>query len=118
MTIITKTAVTSLLRRTGLAARGAAAVAANNNNYWRCYSADKRLTEDTMSQNVRKMEYAVRGQVVIVADELQRELEANPRSHSYTKVLYTNVGEYRSLALSLCGLGFMDPTDQFFLTVL
>ena len=45
-----------------------------------------------MLQNVRNMEYAVRGQVVIAADAIQHEIEENPKSHTYTKVLYTNVG--------------------------
>ena len=34
----------------------------------------------------------MRGQVVIAADKIQHELEENPKSHTYTKVLYTNVG--------------------------
>lgn len=59
---------------------------------YRSYTSEKRLTEDTMSQNVRNMEYAVRGQVVIAADAIQHEIEENPASHTYTKVLYTNVG--------------------------
>ena len=50
-----------------------------------------------MSQNVRTMEYAVRGQVVMAADAIQHEIEENPKSHSYSKVLYTNVGNPHSV---------------------
>ncbi|CAB9524061.1 Alanine aminotransferase 2 [Seminavis robusta] len=84
---LAKALFTSTLARRGLPIQR---VAVASNIRW--YSSDKRLTEDTMSQNIRNMEYAVRGQVVIAADALQHELEENPQSHTYTKVLYTNVG--------------------------
>ena len=53
-----------------------------------------------MSQNVRNMEYAVRGQVVMAADAIQHEIEDDPnwaKNHSYSKVLYTNVGNPHSV---------------------
>jgi aspartate/methionine/tyrosine aminotransferase len=84
-----KTTLSTLARKTGGVAKNIPAAASTT---VRWYDADKRLTEDTMSQNVRKMEYAVRGQVVIAADAIQHELEVDPKSHKYTKVLYTNVG--------------------------
>lgn len=86
MTLL-KASLSALLRRTSPRASPVAAATCI-----RCWSSAKRLTEDTMSQNVRNMEYAVRGEVVIAADALQQELSTNPKSHSYSKVLYTNVG--------------------------
>ncbi|KAJ2514680.1 alanine transaminase, partial [Coemansia sp. RSA 2049] len=40
--------------------------------------ADKVLTLDTMNQNIRTMEYAVRGAIPIRAEELREELETQP----------------------------------------
>ena len=63
-----------------------------------------RLTLDSMSQSVRGMEYAVRGAVVILADQLSREL-ANAKGKNdllvdddddkyplFDHIVYTNIG--------------------------
>ena len=61
-----------------------------------------RLTLDSMSQSVRGMEYAVRGAVVILADQLSREL-ANIKGKNdllvdddkyplFDHIVYTNIG--------------------------
>lgn len=57
-------------------------------------SSGKRLTETTMSQALRGMEYAVRGSVVIAADRISHDL-SDPDSetkHPYDHIIYTNIG--------------------------
>jgi alanine transaminase len=68
-------------------------------------AAIKRLNEESMSQNLRKMEYAVRGSVVIAADKINDELKKqeqsqSPNQHSkfpFEKILYTNIGNPQSV---------------------
>lgn len=84
----------------------------------RCFSNEKILTEETMNQPLRRMEYAVRGEVVSAADELQAEIEDDPEAHHLNSVLYTNVGNPHSVGqdtlkwprqvMALCNL----PDDQ------
>lgn len=59
----------------------------------------KRLTEDTMNQNLRTMEYAVRGEVVMKADEINAQLTASPDNHPYPfdHIVYTNIGNPHSV---------------------
>jgi len=57
----------------------------------------KRLTEQSMSQSLRTMEYAVRGKVVIAADKINSELQSQSQSQSKSKypfdhIVYTNIG--------------------------
>ena len=64
----------------------------------RRFKSQKVLTEDTMSQALRHMEYAVRGEVVTAATRLQHEIETDPASHpKIDHVLYTNVGNPHSV---------------------
>lgn len=60
---------------------------------------EKRLTEETMNQNLRTMEYAVRGQVVIKADEINTQLKASPDNHPFPfdHIVYTNIGNPHSV---------------------
>mmetsp|Transcript_727 Transcript_727/g.945 ORF Transcript_727/g.945 Transcript_727/m.945 type:complete len:529 (-) Transcript_727:129-1715(-) len=59
--------------------------------------ADKRLTEATMSQKLRNMEYAVRGQVVITADRINDELKSDDHPYSFNNIVYTNIGNPHSV---------------------
>lgn len=55
----------------------------------------KRLTEQTMSQNLRTMEYAVRGRVVIAADRINAALSDGKDSdnkYPFDHIVYTNIG--------------------------
>jgi len=58
-----------------------------------------RLTLDTMSQSVRKMEYAVRGALVILAEQITRELESGDGSDKYPfdHCVFTNIGNPHSV---------------------
>lgn len=56
-------------------------------------SIRKRLTEESMSQNLRNMEYAVRGKVVQKADEINFSLKnGDSSSHPFDHIVYTNIG--------------------------
>jgi aspartate/methionine/tyrosine aminotransferase len=81
----------------------------------RRYKSKKVLTEETMSQSLRKMEYAVRGEVVLAAARLEHEIEEDRSSHPQVdRVLFTNVGNPHSVGqeslqwprqvLALCNL--------------
>lgn len=56
----------------------------------------KRLTEQTMAQNLRTMEYAVRGKVVIAADQINTVLngdnEEEKEKYPFDHIVYTNIG--------------------------
>mmetsp|Transcript_41538 Transcript_41538/g.99998 ORF Transcript_41538/g.99998 Transcript_41538/m.99998 type:complete len:505 (-) Transcript_41538:111-1625(-) len=63
-------------------------------------SVDGRLTVDTLSPSLKKMEYAVRGKVVMAADKLNAEIQAHsPGSEDFDfeKILYTNIGNPQSV---------------------
>ncbi|KAK4741440.1 hypothetical protein SAY87_025028 [Trapa incisa] len=55
------------------------------------------LTIDTINPKVLKCEYAVRGEVVTIAQRLQQELKDNPGSHPFEEILYCNIGNPQSL---------------------
>jgi len=59
----------------------------------------KRLTMDTMSTNLKKMEYAVRGRVVIAADRIATELREpeNKGKYPFDHIIYTNIGNPHSV---------------------
>jgi len=50
----------------------------------------KRLTEETMLQGLREMEYEVRGRVVIKADEMNDKLASG--QYPFDRIVYTNIG--------------------------
>ena len=62
----------------------------------------KRLTEETMNPNLRKMEYAVRGTVVIAADKIGQELKEGgddnqSKKYDFDKILACNIGNPHSV---------------------
>lgn len=62
----------------------------------------KRLTTATMNPNLLKMEYAVRGAVVIAADKLAATLAADESGNKdeprpFDKIVYTNIGNPQSV---------------------
>jgi aspartate/methionine/tyrosine aminotransferase len=62
-------------------------------------SLHRRLTEETMNPNLLKMDYAVRGTVVIAADKISEALQAesNVNNRSFDKIIYTNIGNPQSV---------------------
>lgn len=59
---------------------------------------NKRLTEETMTQNIRKMEYAVRGKIVIAAEAIKEELKQEDTDHyDFDKIVMTNIGNPQSM---------------------
>lgn len=57
----------------------------------------KRLTEETMSSALKGMEYAVRGKVVITADQIKEELQSGSKPHPFDHIIYTNIGNPHSV---------------------
>lgn len=61
-------------------------------------SRQKRLTVDTMYSGLRTMEYAVRGAVVIKADEISEELKTDKAGkYNFDHIVYTNIGNPQSV---------------------
>ncbi|KAJ0537244.1 putative alanine transaminase [Helianthus annuus] len=55
------------------------------------------VTVQSLNPKVLKCEYAVRGEIVSVAQKLQQDLQANPGSHPFQEILYCNIGNPQSL---------------------
>jgi alanine transaminase len=55
------------------------------------------LTLESLNPKVLKCEYAVRGEIVTLAQQLQQELKENPGSHPFDEILYCNIGNPQSL---------------------
>ncbi|GMY34891.1 alanine aminotransferase 2-like [Fagus crenata] len=55
------------------------------------------VTLDTINPKVLKCEYAVRGEIVTLAQRLQQELQVKPGSHPFDEILYCNIGNPQSL---------------------
>ncbi|KAK0595869.1 hypothetical protein LWI29_010752 [Acer saccharum] len=55
------------------------------------------VTVDTINPKVLKCEYAVRGEIVTLAQRLQQDLKDNPGSHPFDEILYCNIGNPQSL---------------------
>ncbi|XP_027334295.1 alanine aminotransferase 2-like isoform X2 [Abrus precatorius] len=58
------------------------------------------VTVQNINPKVLKCEYAVRGEIVTLAQNLQKDLQANPGSHSFEEILYCNIGNPQSLGQS------------------
>lgn len=57
-----------------------------------------KLTAETVSPSLKRMEYAVRGQVVIAADKISAELAKNPHGdYPFDHIVYTNIGNPHSI---------------------
>ncbi|CAA0829476.1 Alanine aminotransferase 2- mitochondrial [Striga hermonthica] len=52
---------------------------------------------DSINPKVLECEYAVRGEIVILAQKLQEELKINPGAHPFDEILYCNIGNPHSL---------------------
>ncbi|XP_061340847.1 alanine aminotransferase 2-like [Gastrolobium bilobum] len=55
------------------------------------------VTTHNINPKVLKCEYAVRGEVVTLAQNLQQDLQANPGSHPFDEIIYCNIGNPQSL---------------------
>lgn len=52
---------------------------------------------DTINPKVLKCEYAVRGEIVTLAQAVQEELKSKPGSRPFDEILYCNIGNPQSL---------------------
>ncbi|KAF7726678.1 hypothetical protein EC973_008552 [Apophysomyces ossiformis] len=86
-------------------------------------SAKRVLTVDNMNPNIRKVEYAVRGRLAILADELRDQLASNPSSLPFDAVVNCNIGNPQQLhqkpvtffrqVASLCeNTDLLDPKNE------
>ncbi|XP_050874795.1 alanine aminotransferase 1, mitochondrial [Lathyrus oleraceus] len=50
-----------------------------------------------IENKVLKCQYAVRGEIVTLAQNLQKDLLANPDAHSFDEIIYCNIGNPQSL---------------------
>lgn len=57
----------------------------------------KRLTLESMSPAMKKMQYAVRGHVVIEADKIADELRKGSKAYPFDHITYTNIGNPHSV---------------------
>lgn len=55
------------------------------------------LTLDSINQNLKDMEYAVRGLVPMTAEKIQAELTKNPGAYPFSEVLFCNIGNPQSV---------------------
>ncbi|XP_009606549.1 alanine aminotransferase 2 [Nicotiana tomentosiformis] len=56
------------------------------------------VTLNNLNPKVLKCEYAVRGEIVNLAQKLHQDLKDNPGSHPFDEILYCNIGNPQSLA--------------------
>ncbi|XP_050886967.1 alanine aminotransferase 1, mitochondrial [Lathyrus oleraceus] len=55
------------------------------------------VTAQNINPQVLKCQYAVRGEIVTLAQNLQKHLLANPDAHSFDEIIYCNIGNPQSL---------------------
>uniref|UniRef100_A0A7N0VG75 alanine transaminase n=1 Tax=Kalanchoe fedtschenkoi TaxID=63787 RepID=A0A7N0VG75_KALFE len=55
------------------------------------------VTLGNINPKVLQCEYAVRGEIVSIAQRLQQELKTSPGSHPFDEILYCNIGNPQSL---------------------
>ncbi|KAG8388446.1 hypothetical protein BUALT_Bualt02G0126700 [Buddleja alternifolia] len=60
-------------------------------------ASNHSVTLDTINPKILECEYAVRGEIVTLAQKLQQELTENPDSHPFDEILYCNIGNPQSL---------------------
>ncbi|CAL5084076.1 unnamed protein product [Urochloa decumbens] len=60
-------------------------------------SGTPAVSLDTINPQVKKCEYAVRGEIVTHAQNLQQELQKNPDTLPFDEILYCNIGNPQSL---------------------
>jgi alanine transaminase len=90
--------MSALLARFALNRSGNALSACANRNVYRSFRW-KHLTAQTMSKSVLNAQYAVRGPIVVRANQIQSEIAAKPNSHGYPfdKVIMCNIGNPQEL---------------------
>lgn len=60
-------------------------------------SSSKALTHATMNVKLKEMKYAVRGEVPIAAERIQKELDSGESKRPYSEILYCNIGNPHSV---------------------
>mmetsp|Transcript_27798 Transcript_27798/g.60801 ORF Transcript_27798/g.60801 Transcript_27798/m.60801 type:complete len:515 (-) Transcript_27798:349-1893(-) len=60
-------------------------------------SGAKALTAENMNPHLKEMKYAVRGEVPITAEKIQKELSSGSSKRPYSEILYCNIGNPHSV---------------------
>jgi len=60
-------------------------------------SIKKALSTQNINQNILKTSYAVRGKVVIRANQIEHELKTNPSAFPFQDIVYCNIGNPQQL---------------------
>ena len=60
-------------------------------------SSPAPLTVESLNENVRQMQYAVRGEIVSYASRLSAQLKARPGSLPFKNVVLCNIGNPQQL---------------------
>ena len=55
------------------------------------------ITIDNINPKVKATQYAVRGAIVLKAQQLEQQLKDNPGSLPFDRILYCNIGNPQSL---------------------
>ncbi|CAI9114505.1 OLC1v1015244C1 [Oldenlandia corymbosa var. corymbosa] len=55
------------------------------------------LSVETINPKVLRCEYAVRGEIVTLAQELEQDLKKNPGAYPFDEIIYCNIGNPQSL---------------------
>ena len=81
-------------------------------------ASKKRLNDDTVSPFLKRMEYAVRGCVVIAADKINDQLQKSSGNFPFDHIVYTNIGNpqsgtYQKIIHHYCFHSFFVLTNDF-----
>ncbi|KAI3727386.1 hypothetical protein L1987_67200 [Smallanthus sonchifolius] len=69
----------------------------NTSSLYPSYTTMASVTVESLNPKVLKCEYAVRGEIVSMAQKLQLDLQAKPASRPFKEILYCNIGNPQSL---------------------
>jgi hypothetical protein len=69
------------------------------------------LSGSTINEKIKATEYAVRGEIVVMAQRIAKELEEGPGRHPFDKLVWCNIGNPQLLAqvssrAGLCTISF------------
>ena len=73
------------------------AAAGEKNHLQVFFDNKKRLNLNTISPDLKRMEYAVRGSVVIAADKINDQLQKNAGQFPFDHIVYTNIGNPQAI---------------------
>jgi aspartate/methionine/tyrosine aminotransferase len=64
-----------------------------------CILPQPKLIQSELPQKIRDAEYAVRGEIVKLSAEIQKELDANPEMYKFSKLIPCNIGNPQAVGM-------------------